>query len=70
MLYYLLFSVFCSFKSNSTSILSTSIDEETGEERKRLINKMRWKGYGPVTISFADNVVRGIDQNMRYIQVL
>ncbi|KAJ7591219.1 RNA polymerase III transcription factor IIIC subunit-domain-containing protein [Mycena floridula] len=42
------------FKSNPTSMVSSTIDEETGEEKKRLINKMRWKGYGPATISFSD----------------
>lgn len=35
-------------------MVSTSIDEETGEERKRLINRMRWKGYGPASIMFSD----------------
>lgn len=29
-------------------------NEGTGEERKRLINKGRWKGYGPATVSFGD----------------
>ena len=38
-------------------MVSTSVDEETGEEKKRLINRMRWKGYGPATISFADTTV-------------
>lgn len=37
--------------------MSTIVDEETGEEKKRLINKMRWKGYGPATIAFADSIV-------------
>ncbi|KAH6915161.1 RNA polymerase III transcription factor IIIC subunit-domain-containing protein [Coprinopsis sp. MPI-PUGE-AT-0042] len=45
------------FKANSASILTTTIEEETGEERKRLINKMRWKGYGPASIMFADTQV-------------
>ncbi|KAG2013884.1 hypothetical protein CC2G_010749 [Coprinopsis cinerea AmutBmut pab1-1] len=45
------------FKANSASIVTTTVDEETGEERKRLINKMRWKGYGPASIMFADNQV-------------
>ena len=35
-------------------MISTTVDEETGEERKRLINRMRWKGYGPASIMFAD----------------
>ena len=35
-------------------MLSIAVDEETGEERKRVINKMRWKGYGPASIMFTD----------------
>ncbi|TFK27098.1 hypothetical protein FA15DRAFT_587283 [Coprinopsis marcescibilis] len=42
------------FKANSASIITTVVDEETGEERKRLINKMRWKGYGPASIMFSE----------------
>lgn len=38
-------------------MVSTSVDEETGEEKKRLINRMRWKGYGPASIMFADAIV-------------
>jgi general transcription factor 3C polypeptide 5 (transcription factor C subunit 1) len=38
-------------------MVSTTVDEETGEEKKRLINKMRWKGYGPASIMFVDNYV-------------
>ncbi|KAK7049690.1 tau 95 subunit of transcription factor TFIIIC [Paramarasmius palmivorus] len=45
------------YKSNPASIVSTTIDEATGEERKRLINRMRWKGYGPATITFTDPTV-------------
>lgn len=45
------------FKANPASIVTTTIDEETGEERKRLINKMRWKGYGPASIMFSENLV-------------
>ncbi|KAG5643766.1 hypothetical protein DXG03_009645 [Asterophora parasitica] len=44
------------FKSNTASMMSTSVDEETGEEKKRLINRMRWKGYGPASIMFTDPV--------------
>lgn len=39
-------------------MVSTSVDEETGEEKKRLINRMRWKGYGPASIMFTDANVR------------
>jgi hypothetical protein len=37
---------------------STTLDEETGEEKKRMINKMRWKGYGPASIMFSDENVK------------
>jgi hypothetical protein len=47
----------CSFKTNPASIVSTIIDEETGEEKKRLVNRMRWKGYGPASIQFTDPLV-------------
>lgn len=42
------------FKSNTASMVSTTVDEGTGEEKKRLINRMRWKGYGPASIMFTD----------------
>ncbi|KAF8559015.1 hypothetical protein OG21DRAFT_1493418 [Imleria badia] len=42
------------FKPNPASMIATVVNEETGEERKRLINKGRWKGYGPATVSFGD----------------
>ncbi|TFK43137.1 RNA polymerase III transcription factor IIIC subunit-domain-containing protein [Crucibulum laeve] len=42
------------YKGNTASVVSTTVDEETGEERKRLINRMRWKGYGPAAIMFND----------------
>ncbi|KAH9918126.1 RNA polymerase III transcription factor IIIC subunit-domain-containing protein [Fomitopsis serialis] len=45
------------YKSNSASVVTTVVDEETGEEKKRLINRMRWKGYGPISISFSDTGV-------------
>ncbi|KAJ4485110.1 hypothetical protein C8R41DRAFT_868391 [Lentinula lateritia] len=41
------------FKGNPASIVSTVVNEETGEKR-RMINRMRWKGYGPATIAFSD----------------
>lgn len=46
-----------SFKANPASMISTTIDEETGEEKKRLINKGRWKGYGPASIMFVEQTV-------------
>lgn len=39
-------------------MVSTTIDEETGEEKKRMINRMRWKGYGPASIMFSDEHVK------------
>jgi hypothetical protein len=47
-----------SFRANTASMESTTIDEETGEEKKRMINRMRWKGYGPASIMFSDEHVR------------
>ncbi|KAJ7667797.1 RNA polymerase III transcription factor IIIC subunit-domain-containing protein [Mycena polygramma] len=45
------------FKPNAASMVSTTVNEETGEEKKRLINKMRWKGYGPISIPFSERQV-------------
>ncbi|KAF8211339.1 RNA polymerase III transcription factor IIIC subunit-domain-containing protein [Mycena galopus ATCC 62051] len=45
------------FKANPASIVSTIVNEETGEEKKRLINKMRWKGYGPTAITFTERQI-------------
>ncbi|EMD41102.1 hypothetical protein CERSUDRAFT_111679 [Gelatoporia subvermispora B] len=45
------------YKPNTASVVTTVVDEETGEEKKRLINRMRWRGYGPVAINFADKGV-------------
>jgi len=36
---------------------TTVVDENTGEEKERLINKGRWKGYGPTSVSFAEKGV-------------
>lgn len=47
-----------SFKPNPASMVATVVNEETGEERKRLINKGRWRGYGPATVTFGDLSVR------------
>ncbi|TFY80278.1 hypothetical protein EWM64_g3735 [Hericium alpestre] len=45
------------YKANPVSVVATTVDEETGEEKKRLINKMRWKGYGPISILHAEKEV-------------
>ncbi|PPQ95507.1 hypothetical protein CVT26_008535 [Gymnopilus dilepis] len=42
------------FKANTASMETTVVDEQTGQERKRMINRMRWKGYGPACIMFSD----------------
>lgn len=39
-------------------MVSATLDEETGEEKKRMINRMRWKGYGPASITFSDEHVK------------
>ena len=39
------------------SFITTYIDSQTGEEKKRYINRGRWKGYGPTSISFSDKNV-------------
>lgn len=49
--------LFCSYKANPASVVSTVVDEKTGEEKKRLINRMRWKGLGPASIMFQDEKV-------------
>ncbi|KAJ3917262.1 RNA polymerase III transcription factor IIIC subunit-domain-containing protein [Lentinula edodes] len=42
-----------SYKENSFYCIDCR-HRETGEEKKRVINRMRWKGYGPATIAFSD----------------
>ena len=37
--------------------MTTITDEDTGEEKKRLINRMRWKGLGPIAINFSEKGV-------------
>ncbi|KAH9998354.1 RNA polymerase III transcription factor IIIC subunit-domain-containing protein [Russula vinacea] len=45
------------FKANPMSTVTTFVDETTGEEKERLINKGRWKGFGPTSVSFAEKGV-------------
>ncbi|CDO74112.1 hypothetical protein BN946_scf185043.g162 [Trametes cinnabarina] len=45
------------YKANPASVETIVVDEETGKEKKRLINRMRWKGFGPIAISYADKGV-------------
>jgi len=46
-----------SFKANPNSRVVTVVDETTGVEKKRFVNKDRWKGYGPVTAMYSDSGV-------------
>jgi hypothetical protein len=46
-----------SFKANPMSTVTTVVDERTGEEKERLINKGRWKGFGPTSITFSEKAV-------------
>ncbi|KAI0787107.1 RNA polymerase III transcription factor IIIC subunit-domain-containing protein [Irpex lacteus] len=45
------------YKANPASVVTTVVDEATGEEKKRLINRMRWRGFGPIAINFTDKGV-------------
>lgn len=42
------------FRSNPASIVATVADDGSGDGKKRMINRMRWKGYGPAAIMFSD----------------
>lgn len=46
-----------SYKANPASIVTAVVDEETGEEKRRLINRTRWKGFGPIAINFSEKGV-------------
>ena len=46
-----------SFKANPNSRVVTVVDEATGVEKKRYVNKDRWKGYGPVAAMYSDSGV-------------
>jgi general transcription factor 3C polypeptide 5 (transcription factor C subunit 1) len=46
-----------SFKANPNSRVVTVVDEATGVEKQRYVNKDRWKGYGPVTAMYSDSGV-------------
>ena len=51
------FFLLLSFKPNPNSSVTTFVDEKTGEEKERLINKGRWKGFGPTSVSFFEKAV-------------
>ncbi|KIY60692.1 hypothetical protein CYLTODRAFT_460522 [Cylindrobasidium torrendii FP15055 ss-10] len=40
------------FKANSASIVSSELDEEAGEEKRRLINQKRWRTRSPIRLYF------------------
>ena len=48
----------CSYKANTASVETIVVDDDTGEEKKRLINRMRWKGFGPISIPYTEKNVR------------
>ncbi|KAI0751283.1 RNA polymerase III transcription factor IIIC subunit-domain-containing protein [Daedaleopsis nitida] len=45
------------YKANTASIETIVVDDDTGEEKKRLINRMRWRGLGPVSVSSTEKNV-------------
>ncbi|KAI5125023.1 hypothetical protein M0805_007447 [Coniferiporia weirii] len=45
------------YKANNMSVVTTVVDSETGEEKKRLINKARWKGFHTTSISFTEKTI-------------
>ncbi|RDX53075.1 hypothetical protein OH76DRAFT_1453987 [Lentinus brumalis] len=45
------------YKANTASVETIVVDDDTGEEKKRLINRMRWKGFGPISVSYAEKTV-------------
>ena len=53
-----------SFKANPMSTVTTFVDEKTGEEKERLINKGRWKGFGPTSVSFAE---KGVGESFCFV---
>ena len=56
-----------SFKANPMSTVTTFVDETTGEEKERLINKGRWKGFGPTSVSFAE---KGVGESFLFVCLL
>jgi len=50
--------MFGSFKQNQMSIFETSVNEETGVEKRRYINRSRWKGWSVSQLSMSEKMVR------------
>ena len=59
--------ILSSFKANPNSRVVAVVDEATGMEKKRYINKDRWKGYGPVTTVYSDPGVSVVSSS-RHVQ--
>lgn len=49
-----------SYKANTASVETIVVDDDTGEEKKRLINRMRWKGFGPIAVSYTEKNVSSV----------
>jgi hypothetical protein len=47
-------NIWIRYKANPASLPNTVTDEATGEERTRLINRMRWKGLSSASIAYDD----------------
>src|ERR1700761_3587327 len=43
-----------SYKQNPASVESVTVDETTGKESKRLVNRHRWKGWAPISITYSE----------------
>ena len=56
----LMYPISHSYKANTASVETIVVDEDTGEEKKRLINRMRWKGFGPIAVSYTEKNVRTV----------
>lgn len=46
-----------SFKQNPMSIVETTVNEETGQEKKRYINRFRWKSWSVTPIPMSEKEV-------------
>ncbi|KAH7105723.1 RNA polymerase III transcription factor IIIC subunit-domain-containing protein [Auriculariales sp. MPI-PUGE-AT-0066] len=44
------------YKPNPSSVVQTFVDA-SGTEKQRLVNRSRWKGYGPASVAFSDKDV-------------
>jgi general transcription factor 3C polypeptide 5 (transcription factor C subunit 1) len=51
-----------SYKANPASLPTTVVDKDTGQEKTRLINRMRWKGLASKSITYDDPTVSEYDR--------